>query len=113
MRRHGDVMDFDFLSGKKQNNTVEQIEDESYIWETLAQKSLVLFPHSPFCELASACFHFGEVTDEVTAYLRSKLIWTFTMQVFDFFLLFAIIVALDNFKSIISYLKGHKKQSSY
>ena len=25
MRRHGDVTDFDFLSGKKQNNSVEQI----------------------------------------------------------------------------------------
>ena len=48
-----------------------EVDDESYIWETLAQKSLVLFPHSPFCELAAACFSFGEVPDEVAAYQRS------------------------------------------
>lgn len=66
-RNEAGTGDFDALSGKKDAGSVD---DESYIWETLAQKSLVLFPHSPFCELAAACFSFGEVPEEVSAYQR-------------------------------------------
>lgn len=89
---------------KERNSSAEANDDESYIWETVAQKSLVLFPHSPFCDLAAACFSFGDDGPknlEVAAFKRNNLLWAYFMQIFDFLLFFAFVTLIDNYKVVL------------
>lgn len=40
----------------QQGNNQTLIDDKQYIWETIAQKSLILSPHTPYCDLAASIF---------------------------------------------------------
>jgi hypothetical protein len=84
-------------SNSTKNSTAEEellegiFNDEEYFWEKYVQKSISLFPHSPFCDAALLCFSQNPMSDVFLCYAQ---------QVFDAMLFLMIIYAIENVEVI-------------
>jgi len=57
---------------------------------------MILFPHEPFCEAALYSFSTNPMKDVICKYL---------MQVFDAFIVFAIVLIIDNWVLVYKTIK--------
>ena len=73
------------------------IDDEEYFWEKYAQKSISLFPHSPFCDAALLCFAGNPMSDILNCYL-----W----QIVDALLFLMLVLVIENTDVIFKHFRN-------
>jgi len=95
------VMDAVNKSQHSQDQKNQLVEDKQYVWEVIAQKSLVLFPHTPYCDLAANLF--ARPMDKVSTTALAELYGT---QVADFIFLFMLLLLIENWRRCYKGLTG-------
>jgi len=83
------------------------LNDQAYIWEKFAQKSLIVSPHSIYCDLAMGIF--ATEAEKKSFHHLCKL---FLYQIVDFLFLFAILLIIENWQTFYKGVRNLCSKSS-